>query len=181
MANRLQKFIYFFSAVSPILLMLAIVWLIEKSSWAAPVSVSWKIPIILIIIAVMSIIIFNFSFNYGKKHLQSINVIGNNYSNDDSWIIGYVITYLFPFAELKFEDYILPIVAVLIGILLIVFTFTDCVTPHPILYIRKYHFYTFDVEGAASGYHLISRNKIRSAKDVKRVSQIYEFLLLREE
>lgn len=40
MANKLQKLIYFTSAESPIIVMFAIVWLIEKSTWEKLLTVS---------------------------------------------------------------------------------------------------------------------------------------------
>jgi len=181
MANRLQKFIYIVSAESPILIFFGIVWLIEKSSWTKPFVISWKIPLLLMIIAVISVVIFNISFNYGKKHLQTIQITGTNISCGDGWIVAYVVSYLLPFASFQFGTYIKPVLAFILPLLLIILTFTDYAIPHPWLYMRKYHFYSLDVEGAASGYHLISRKKLRRASDVKSVSQIFEFLLLREE
>ena len=181
MANKIQKFIYFLSAISPILIVFAVVWLIKNSTWEKPISLNWKIPLILILISFVNIFVFYCSFNFAKKHIQILTVTGNGYSCDDSWIIGYILTYLLPLTNFKFGDYIFSIVIVIVVLLFIFLIFTDYITPHPLLYLKKYHFYTFDVDGAASGYHLISRTKIRSAKDVKKVIQIYEFLLLREE
>ncbi len=181
MANRLQKFIYIVSAESPILIFFGIVWLIEKSTWTKPFVISWKVPLLLMIIAVVSIMVFNIFFNYGKKHLQTIKVTGTDLSCVDGWIVAYVISYLLPFASLQFGTYIKPVLALMLVLLLTILTFTDYVTPHPWLYLRRYHFYNLDVEGAASGYHLISRKKLRRASDVKCVMQIFEFLLLREE
>lgn len=181
MANRLQKFIYFLSAETPILFVFALVWLIEKSDFkAAPVVISWKVPVILIVISVVLLWLFNRSFNFGLKHLQTMRVTASDISGGDTWIVAYVITYLLPLASFQFGEFVKPVVAVIIAVLLITMTFTDFMTPHPWLYLRGFHFYSLDVEGAQSGYHLISKKRIKSAKDVKTVSQIYEFLLIRQ-
>ncbi|SEL98337.1 hypothetical protein SAMN04487770_12262 [Butyrivibrio sp. ob235] len=181
MANRLQKFIYTVSAESPILIFGGIVWLIKKSTWSNPIVISWKVPLVMLAIVGIIMVIFNISFNYGKKHLQTMRVTGTDISCGDGWIVAYIISYLLPFATFQFESYIKPVLGIIIVMLLVVLTFTDYVTPHPWLYLRRYHFYNLDVEGAASGYHLISRKKLRRPSDVNRVAQVFEFLLLREE
>ena len=180
MGNRFQKLIYFLSAESPILIMFAIVWLIEKSTWTKPINISWKVPALLIIVSILLIIIFNRSFNYGKENLQKIHVTGTDISGGDAWIVAYIATYLLPLTEFQFGGLIKPIVGIVIVLLLITMTFTDFVTPHPILYLRGYHFYSLDVEGAYNDYHLVSKKRLKRASDVHEVSQIFEFLLLRQ-
>lgn len=180
MANRFQKLLYFLSAESPILIIFAIVWLIEKSTWSKPVSINWKVPVLLVIVSVLLVIIFNRSFNYGKENLQKIHVTATDISGGDAWIVAFIITYLFPLAEFQFGELIKPIVGIVIVLLLITMTFTDFMTPHPILYLRGYHFYSLDVEGAHNDYHLVSKKRLKRASDVKEVSQIFEFLLLRQ-
>lgn len=180
MANRFQKLIYFLSAESPILIMFALVWLIKKSTWAKPISISWKIPVLLLILSILLIIIFNRSFNYGKKNLQKIHVTCSDISGGDAWIVAYIITYLLPLAEFQLGGIIKPIIGIVIVLLLMTMTFTDFMTPHPILYLRGYHFYSLDVEGAHNDYQLVSKKRLKRASDVKEVSQIFEFLLLRQ-
>jgi hypothetical protein len=180
MANRFQKLIYFLSAESPILVMVAIVWLIEKSTWIKPISISWKVPTLLIIVSVFLILTFNRAFNYGKENLQKTHVTCSDISGGDAWIVAYIITYMLPLAEFQFGEIIKPVVGIMIVLLLMTMTFTDFMTPHPILYLRGYHFYSLDVEGAHNDYHLVSKKKIKRASDVKEVSQIFEFLLLRQ-
>ena len=50
--------------------------------------------------------------------------------------------------------------------------------PSPILSVMGYHFYQVNAANGISGYVLISKRKIRNAKDVKAVKRIFEFLLL---
>ena len=180
MANRLQKLIYFTSAESPIIVVFAIVWLIEKSSWEKPIDISWEVPLFLLLISVSLVVVFVISFKCGMKNLQKIPVKGLDIAGGDSWIVAYVVSYLAPFMSFKFGDVILPVAGIVIGVLLVTLTLTDFVTPHPVLYLLGYHFYTLDVEGAHSGYNLISRKRIKRASDVTSVSQVFEFLLLRK-
>lgn len=112
MANRLQKFIYLLSAESPILLIIAIVWLIEKSSFLNPITISWKNPLILFIIVVVSIVTFNISFNYGRNHLQIMEVNGSEFYCGDGWMVGYVAAYLFPLITFKFGEVIIPVATI---------------------------------------------------------------------
>lgn len=180
MANRFQKLLYFLSAESPILIMFAVVWLIEKSTWTKPIDISWKVPTALILLSVLLLFAFNHAFNYGKKNLQTIQVSASGISGGDEWIVAYIISYLLPLAEFQFGGLIKPIVGIVVVLLLAAMTFTDFMTPHPLLYLRGYHFYSLDVEGAHSDYHLISKKRMKRALDVTNVSQIFEFLLLRQ-
>jgi hypothetical protein len=179
MANRFQKLIYFLSAETPILIVFAVVWLIEKSTWTKPVSVSWKVPILLIVSSALLSIAFDCLFKYAIKNLQTVQVTGADISGGDAWIIAYIISYMLPLASFKFGEVINPVLSIVIAVLLVALTYTDYITPHPLLYIKGYKFYKFDVEGAASGYYLISKKKIRKAADVNKVAQVFDFLLIR--
>lgn len=179
MANRFQKLIYYLSAEAPILIVFAVIWLIEKSTWTRPVSISWKVPIVLIGFSALFIVFFNCSFRSAMNNLQIIQVTGTKYTNGDSWIIAYVISYLLSLTSFKFGEYVKPVVGIVIAILLLLLTFTNYITPHPLLYLKGYRFYVLDVEDAASGYYLISKRKISNASEVKKVSRIFDFLLVK--
>lgn len=171
MPNRIQKLLYFLSAEAPILIMLAIVWAIQNTDW--------KVPVLLISIAVVVILMFNFSFNYAKKNLPGIPVRVTDLANGDEWIVAYVISYLLPFASLVLNQYVAWIACFIVLILMVALTITDYVSPHPWLYLKGYHFYKISVEGANSGYYLISKQTLRKPKDVTYVSRVFEFLLIR--
>lgn len=172
MANRLQKLLYFLSAEAPIMVMASVVWAMQRKVWIG--------PIIIVVIAVALIVIFNRTFIYAEKNLPSISVTTSDLKSADAWLVAYVITYLLPFASLAFADYVMIIVCVVFIILAVVLTFTDYVTPHPWLYLRGYHFYNINVEGAATEYTLISKKRLRKAEDVHVIARVFEFLLIRE-
>ena len=75
MANGLQKIIYNMSVASPILVVFALVWYIQKKSWT--------IPIICVVVAVVLILCMLKSFSYGKKHLAPIQIRTSDISPSD--------------------------------------------------------------------------------------------------
>lgn len=179
MANRFQKFIYFLSAETPALVIFAIVWIIKKSTWNKPIQISWKVPIWLIVISIMLIILFFVFFNKAKKNLSILDIKGTDFHLADERIVAYVITYLLPMASFPFSDFIVSVLIIVLFILIIVFTFTDYVAPHPLLFCLGYHFYELSVEGAASGFIVVSKKRIRNINDFQKVSRVFEFLLIR--
>lgn len=179
MANRFQKFIYYFSAEAPILLVLSIMWLVEKSAWKKPIMISWKVPALLLIASVILVIAFVLFFNRAKADLSLINITGTDYRSADGWLVAYVGTYLLPLTSIGWGDIAWVVLASVLIILMLVLTFSDHVTPHPLLFCMGYHFYEVDVEGAASGYTVISKRQIRNVADFKKVSRVFEFLLIR--
>ena len=46
MANRFQKLIYYLSAEAPVLMILALLWIIDKSKWESPIKISWEVPLV---------------------------------------------------------------------------------------------------------------------------------------
>ena len=181
MANRLQKIIYNLSIAAPILIVIAVLWLKQESNWTNPILISWKVPLILVVIAIGSIILFIISFNYGKKNLQRITVRVESLSSADGWLVINMVTYVLPIVSLKVKDYCNPLLAGVLVLVFIAAVFSDYITPNPWLYFRKYHFYKISVEGAAANYYLITKKKIRRSQEVIRVTQVFEFLLLRED
>lgn len=171
MANRFQKFIYYLSAESPVIILLAIWLLIQKQPLL--------IPIILIASAVLLIVAFILFFRKAKNQLSILEVSGSKFKCIDGWLVGYIVTYLLPFASLVVDDVVWIILWILLALLLIILVFSDHVTPHPLLFCRGYHFYELEVEGMASDYKVISKKQVRSVKDIKKVSRVFEFLLIR--
>lgn len=179
MANRFQKFIYYLSAETPVLLVLGIMWLFEKSTWQKPIMISWKVPALLFIVSTILVIVFIAFFNRAKANLSIIIVKVTDYRSAEGWLVAYVVTYLLPLVSIVFGDVAWGVLATVLMILLVVLTFSDHVTPHPLLFFLGYHFYELDVDGAASGYIVISQKRIRNVADFNKVSRVFEFLLIR--
>lgn len=179
MANRFQKFIYYLSAEAPVLMVIAIVWLIEKSTWTKPMVLNWPVSIILIAVAIVLIIVFNAFFKKAETKLSVMDILGSEYKCIDGWLVGYVVSYLLPFASLALGDVIWIVLGVIIVLLMVILVFSDHVTPHPLLFCKGFHFYEVKVEGLASDYKVISKKQIRNVKDIRKVSRVFEFLLIR--
>ena len=182
MANRFQKFIYYLSAEAPALIVFALVWLIKKSSWELnQIRIDWIVPLILVACAVLLAVVFDKFFNKAKKELSVMDISGSEYKCIDGWLVAYVVSYLFPFISLTLDDVIWSILAIVLVIMMCILVFTDYVTPHPLLFFKGYHFYELKVDGFASDYKLISKKQIRSVMDIRKVSRVFEFLLIRME
>ena len=173
MASVFQKLIYDVSLASPLLIVFALVWYIQKKSCI--------IPLICVATSVVFIICLLFSFSYGKKHLAPIQIRINHISPKDNLAFIYVFTYILPFASIVIDDYN-PVVFLTIAILIIlVAAHTNTSPPNPILLIKKYHFYSIDAGNGVGGYVLISKRKLRKKQDLKAVNRVFEFLLLDSE
>lgn len=136
------------------------------------------IPCIVICIGTTLIILFMISFTYGKRHLAPIIIRTNDIAPYDSWVVMYIITYMFPFASLVIKNFNLIICVIIGGVLIMAVPCVNTAIPNPILFLRGYHFYQISGEHGISGCVLISRRRIRKAKDVKTVNRIFDFLLL---
>lgn len=170
MANVFQKIIYYFSAVSPIGIVFSLVWVIQKRTYL--------VPAIVMIISLSFILVFAISFKYGKNRVAPICIRVTDVSANDIWILGYIISYLLPLVSMIIEQWnfiILAIIAILVGILI---PFMNSAMPHPLLVLKKYHFYQLATENGISSYVLISKRKIRNKKEIKVVGRLFEFLLI---
>lgn len=170
MANGLQKLIYNMSVASPILIVFAFVWYIQKKSW--------MIPIICLAVALVLILGLLMSFSYGKKHLAPIQIRANDISPSDDRIAVYIITYILPFASMIIDDINLIVCSVVAFAIAVIAAYVNTAIPNPILFFQKYHFYSVGAENGISGYVLISRRKLRKKQDLKVVNRVFEFLLL---
>ena len=171
MANRFQKFIYYLSAEAPVIILLAI-WLLIQGQ-------SPLVPVILFAIAILLLVAFVLFFRKAKNQLSILEVSGSKFKCIDGWLVGYIVTYLLPFVSLLVEDMVWIILWILLALLLIILVLSDHVTPHPLLFCRGYHFYELEVEGMASDYKVISKKQVRSVKDIRKASRVFEFLLIR--
>jgi len=170
MANLLQKLIYYFSAMCPIGVIFSVVWLIQKDNYWVPIMVTLGV--------VLLMVLFGISFNYGCKHLSPINVRVTDVSANDTWILGYIISYLLPLTSLIIDEWNL-LVCVIIGVFIcLLIPFMNSAIPHPLLALKKYHFYQISTENGISSYVLISKKNIRNKKEIQVVGRIFEFLLI---
>lgn len=110
--------------------------------------------------------------------MQPIKIRTSDIAPYDSWVIMYIITYMFQFASLQLGILILRICVAIGGVLIMAVPCVNTAIPNPILFLRGYHFYQVSGEHGISGCVLISRRRIRKAKDLKTVNRIFDFLFL---
>lgn len=171
--NTLSKIIYNISTAVPLLGTFAIAWYIKKDDYIIPLAVLGIGALIFILLISM--------FSYGKRHLSPIQIRVSDISPNDSWLIGYIISYILPFANIVFEDFNIIVCAVIAVILLCLLPFFNDNPPNPLLFIGGYHFYQISAENGISGYLLLSKRKLRKKQDVKVIGRMFEFLLLDRE
>lgn len=169
MPNSLQQVIYNLSALAPLLLLFAIVWLFQEETVA--------LPIVSGCIAILLIILMRVAFCYGRCNLPLITIEVTSISTNDKCILTYVISYVLPFASITLTDYNLHLLWGISAIIIVVAPLVKSAFPNPILFFIGYHYYTISAENGVSGYILISKRNIRNVKDVKKVRRVFEFLL----
>lgn len=170
MGNYIQRIIYNFSTVSPLCFVFAVVWYMENKTL--------KVPLICFFIGVALIICFAISFSYAEKNLAPITIRTSDIAPYDGWVIAYILTYMLPFASIVIEDFNLIVCIIIATILAIFAPFLNTAIPNPLLFVKGYHFYQISAEQGVSCYTLISKQKLRKAKDLKTVNRIFDFLLL---
>lgn len=170
MANTFQKVIYFLSAASPIGLVFSIVLFVQKNYIV--------LPIVLSVVSVLLIFGFLCSFKYARRNIASMTVRVTDVATSDLWIIGYIVSYLLPLANMVIDEWNLWVLAGVALLFVGVITLVNDAMPHPILLIIGYHFYKITTENGISSYVMISKKKIRHKKDIKCVGRVFEFLLI---
>lgn len=170
MGNYIQRAIYNFSTVSPLCFVFAVVWYMQNKTL--------KIPLVCFSVGVALIICFAISFSYAKKHLAPITIRASDIAPYDGWVLAYILTYLLPFASIVIKDFNVIVCTIITAILAVVAPFLNTAIPNPLLFAKGYHFYQISAEQGVSCYTLISKQKLRKAKDLKTVNRIFDFLLL---
>lgn len=169
MANKLQLFIYRFSAAAPLAIVFVLIWYLEKKTIL--------LPVICLGISLIIIGIFFDSFIYGKRNLSPISVNIINIKPNDHWVFGYVITYLFPLASTVLTDFDYRISIIIVAILIVVIPLVNSISPNPLLFIVGYHFYLIETENGVT-YLLMSKRKLCNKNQVKLVNRLFDYLLI---
>lgn len=173
MANNLQKLIYNLSAASPLCFTFAILWYIQKQTLI--------VPAICVCLGSFFVLCFARSFSYAKKHVAPIMIRVTDVSPKDGWMVAYGISYLLPFASMAIDDFDAILCGIIAILLIVIILFANSVTPNPLLFLRKYHFYEISAENGVSGYLLICKRDLRNAKHITTVKRVFEFLLIDSE
>jgi hypothetical protein len=124
--------------------------------------------------------LFYISFVYAKRHIAPLSVIVEEISPADGWIWEFIASCLLPFASLVIADFNLTIILIVALVAVLVLPYVRSASPHPLLFVAGYHFYSIGIANGVNGYLLISRRKLRNKKQVQSVKRLFEYLLLDE-
>lgn len=172
MGNKFQRAIYNLSNAVPLAGMTALVWYLEFKTW--------RVPIILLAVAIVVTILFAICFRYGMKNCSNKNINVSKIVSKDPWLLAYVVAYILPFAYMIMSDYRIVSLIVAVIMLAIVIFSAIMALPNILLFIVGYHFYEIETDSTGVGdYILISkRQRIRNKADVKTVIRVFEKLLI---
>jgi len=171
MANWFQRAIYNLANAVPLAGMTALAWYLEFRTW--------RIPIILIAVAIVVTILFAICFRYGINNYSIKNINVSKIVSKDSWLVAYVVAYILPFAYMVMTDYHIVSLIVAVIMLAIVICPAIMALPNILLFLVGYHFYELETETGVGDYILISkRRRIRKNKDIKTVMRVFERLLI---
>jgi len=168
--NKLQKALWILSSGAPILVTFSIAWYVTQSTY--------MISAFFIAISVILIIIAAAIFYEVKTKLASLGLRAKKVTQNDKCIIGYILSYLLPFASIvfdKYNPYLFLGVALLIFIVALV-AYTP--TANPLLFLIGYHFYDVETENGIGNYLVISKKAIRNKSELKKAIRVTEYLLI---
>ncbi|MGI6580982.1 MAG: hypothetical protein ACOX1M_01450 [Erysipelotrichaceae bacterium] len=173
MLNFICNLIYKLSALAPMLFVFSMSLLYRESYY--------YIAICVMVILLLICLVFMVSFSHLMKKISIIEIKVTRITPYDDWIIGYVISNVFPLVSLAINDLNMNVLFIVMLILISTIAITNYPIPNVFLLIRKYHFYRIETENGISDYLLISKRKIRKASDINQVKRIFEYLLLDSE
>lgn len=185
MANKLQKFLFNLSTVSPLVICMAIVWWLQcGKDEMMPNNSTVHLTAKAIIISVVGIVGLMFSL-YSvilvklSRQAETVSINAASVKTKDGWIIGAIAAYLLPFACCAFEDFDLWFLSLVAIVALVVFLRTNTVLPNPVLILCGYHFYEISNDNGSEELPLISKRKsIQDAKSIKRVITLWDYFMI---
>lgn len=169
MGNGWQKLLYHLAAFMPILVIGALVMGLQTGTYTA-LAIS-------IVLACVVCSAFCKGFKVLKTRLPVSKVRVTGFESKDTWLIGYVVSYLFPLASLTFQELNLSLCVLLSFFVMLVLQFSVQAIPNPLLTLQGYHFYSISTEQGA-GFLLITKRKLVNKNAVHTAKQMFENLLI---
>jgi hypothetical protein len=159
--------------MAPVVIIFAVVLYLQKKSALTSV--------VCVVIGLFFIGVFCVSFVYAKRHIAPLSVIVEEISPADGWIWGFIASYLFPLTSIAITDFNLLITLIIALAVMSVLPWVNAASPHPILFLVGYHFYSVGTANGVKDYLLISRRKLRNKNQIQSVKRLFEYLLLDEQ
>ena len=189
MANKFQKLLFNLSTMSPLVLIFAIVYWMEKDiELFITNSNEFKINIIAVIIIAIIAISCLFSFysivfvSLCYKTIERIPIGVDNIIPNDTWVSVVLLSYALPAAGVIFRDVNLYISIVVILAWVIFLALSNSIIPNPLLMIWGYHFYKISTVDGSNDICLLSKRRgIHNRKSVNTVMIAFNYLAIEEE
>lgn len=189
MANKLQKFLFNLSTMSPLIIILALVYWIEENipffvhKESEPLQIDFR-SICLSLIIIFALLFSFYSLLVVKicrKKFERIPISIDSISSNDGWVVAVIIAYALPTASFVFKENNLFISGILIMLLLITLACSNVVYPNPLLMLSKYHFYKIiNVDGGGEISLLSKRASIVNRDSVTEVICAFDYLAIEE-
>jgi len=171
MLSKIAKVLLVSTSFAPIFLTL----------WFADFSKKWNLidGIYYLIITLILIALCFFIMLIAKKQLEKMPIQINSISTSDKEVIGFLLIYLLPLIrESKYVDMNL-FVFIIFLFFVSIFT-TNSYHFNPLLGFFGLHFYQVTIEGGIT-YILITRKNLTNTKNITKVVQISEYMILEVE
>lgn len=187
MANKIQKFLFNLSTMSPLAFILALVYWIEGDVQPLFNGEAGKFQLVpqamfLVIIMLVSILLALYSVFFVricKRCLEPIPIAIDTISSNDVWIIAVLLSYALPAASFVFGDSNLYITGAIIAVMLLVLAVSNAIFPNPLLMLGKYHFYKItNVDGSGEICLLSTRTGIVNRNSISEVICAFDYLAI---
>lgn len=189
MANKAQKLLFNLSTMSPLVLIFAIVYWLEKDVKLFSEQED-KIQINVIAVALIMIISISVAFSFYSswfvracnKKLERIPIGVDGVVPNDTWVIVVLLSYALPAAGVVFKELNIYISIVVILLLILFLALSNTILPNPILMLQGYHFYKITTVDGSSDIILLSRRKsIQNRSAVNTVMIAFHYLAIEGE
>ena len=188
MANKLQKLLFNLSTMSPLVMIFAIVYWLEKdvrifSKQENKIQIN-IVAIVLITIIFISVVYSFYSIWFIKecyKKLERIPIGVENIVPNDNWVIAVLLSYVLPAAGIVFKDINIYISIAVILFWVIFLALSNTILPNPLLMLRGFHFYKITtVDGSSDIFLLSKRKSIQNRNIVNTVMIAFNYLAIEE-
>jgi hypothetical protein len=169
MLSKFAKLSLVATSLAPIFLTL---WFVDfNKNW------DWSDGLVYLIAAIFLSIICWVLLGLSKRRLEILPIDINSVRTADNEMIGFIIAYLLPLIK-ETPLHVNPYLFVFVMLLLFIVVLTsNSYHFNPLIGFFGYHFYEVGISGGIS-YVLISKKSIRNCKNIKKVVQISEYMIL---
>lgn len=186
MANKFQKMLFNLSTLSPIAFFLAVVWWIqcgvkEVSLEIGKIHLTGK-AIAISVIGLLSLLYAFYSallVKTSQKKLEIVPIGVNTVKSKGNFAFAVIIAYVLPFSNLVLADYNTWLSLSIVGLALLFLFMSNTVWPNPVIMLGGYHFYEIsNINGSEELLLISKRNSIQSAKTIKKVITLWDYLMI---